>query len=209
MLLSQLIKSTIKELRDRNCRYAVAGGIAASIYRKDIRATEDADFLILSEDNSQKAAEDILHKLKLKIGRANLANLTKAQMMNKKRLPTVILVGRADDSKGLGIDFILPSMPWALSALERAQTNLLNIGFGEIPIVTKEDLIISKCFSYNNAPKRIKDLDDLISIFEFQREFDLSYLCGELDRLKLPIPKEVYDIAPKALRVLSKRLKGI
>ena len=66
--------------------------------------------------------------------------------MNKKREPAAIIVGRAGELD-VGVDFILPEMPWFESAITRAQANQLDFGFGEIPCITLEDMIIAKLFA--------------------------------------------------------------
>ena len=49
------------------CRFAVAGGIVANIYRKDIRTTLDVDFLFFTENDVDKAANEVLSKLGLSV----------------------------------------------------------------------------------------------------------------------------------------------
>ncbi len=207
MNLDDIFEYAVKELHERKCKFAVAGGITSSVYRSEVRLTMDADILIYSGSDSQKIAEEILNKINYSVSSATIANLSPAPRMNKKSLPTLIIVGRPKDKGDIGLDFILPDMPWFPKAISRAQDNLIDFGFGKIPCLTIEDFIISKLFAYQLAPKRIKDLDDLTSVFQKKSKLDLSYLCAELERLKIGIPKELYQIAPKALRVLSKRMK--
>ncbi len=208
MNLGDIFEYAIKELQERKCEFAVAGGLTSSVYRSEVRLTMDADILIYSGSDSQKVAEEILKKINYSASPATIANLSPAPRMNKKSLPNLIIVGRPKLQGDIGLDFILPDMPWFPKAITRAQNNLIDFGFGKIPCLTIEDFIISKLFAYQLSPKRIKDLEDLTSVFQKDAKLDLSYLCAELERLKIGIPKELYQIAPKALRVLTKRING-
>ncbi|MDC0359026.1 nucleotidyl transferase AbiEii/AbiGii toxin family protein [Oligoflexia bacterium] len=208
MELGELLVKAVRELRDRNCTFALAGGLVASVYRTQTRTTTDADFLIYTEDGSQQVAEEIIKKFGFSVGRATLAQLSKAPRMNKSSLPVLILVGRDLSDSDSGLDFILPDMPWFEPALDRAQTNRLDFGFGPIPALTPEDIVISKVYAIQNDNSRYTDKSDIQQIFGSQQTLDLGYFAAEMDRLKLHLPKDLEGEAPKAIRVLSKRIRN-
>ena len=196
------ILSTLKQviflLEKEKCTFAIAGGFLASLYRKDLRYTEDLDFLLFSE--SYLESVKIIHRqLKLETSLVKLHQLKRLPMMNKKSQPALIAVGRSK-SNSIGVDFILPEMPWFSLALERAQSNLIDFGAGSIPALTIEDLIIAKVFA-----GRHKDIDDLISIFEAEHTLNQTYLYDNLKKLNLNLPKDVLKILPKKMARVFKK----
>ena len=194
-----LLQKTVETLKSNGVSFALAGGIVASIYRDQARFTEDIDLLFVS-DSAEKDATKILKQLGYEVTLVKLHQLKRLPMMNKKRAPALIAVGRST-AQMYGVDFVLPSMPWVEKALQRAQHNALDFGFGPIPCITVEDMILAKAFA-----GRRKDDDDLISIFSAEPVFDLIYIAAEMTRLKFSFSKEVLEFAPKALKkVLAKK----
>ena len=130
----------------------------------------------------------------------------------KHALPPVqIVVGRMPRAPiALGLDLILPEMPWVKDAVEHAQGNLTDFGIGQsIPALTREDLIISKLHSYQDKKTRYKDLDDLKEIFSSGTDLDLDYLTSKMEELKLSIPDPLREFCHhKILRVSRKLSKG-
>ena len=193
-----LLKETVTLLDSSNYKYALAGGLVASIYRKEKRFTEDIDFLLYS-DRCEESSRELLKELGYNVRFVKLHELKKAPMMNKKSHPPLIAVGRSNE-KGLGVDFILPNMPWFSSALERAQSNLLDFGFKKIPCITVEDVIIAKVFA-----GRSKDEDDISSILENRINLDLEYLISELRRLEIKVSREFIKRSSKEMRKILKK----
>lgn len=105
------------------------------------------------------------------------------------------------------IHFVLPKVPWFEEALARAQFNMIDFGFGPIPCLTKEDVVVSKLYSLRNDPMRFNDLDDLKSIFKAQLQMDIAYICGQMQKLELSVPNSLKEIAPKPMRLTSKRIR--
>lgn len=199
MNLSELFKATVEELQRLQCKFAVAGGLAASLYREQSRTTFDADFLFLANGLEVKKGRELLEKLNLGVGEVKLHQLTRSPQMNKKSKETFILVGRKG-KENPGVDLLLPPFPWFEKAINRAEANKFDFGFGKIPTVTPEDMILTKL--YANRPK---DVDDIISIFESGKELDLTYLAGEISRMQLTLPKDALQVAPKALKRFAKK----
>ncbi|MBI2342838.1 MAG: hypothetical protein HYV02_00645 [Deltaproteobacteria bacterium] len=119
-----------------------------------------------------------------------------------------MIVGREEKNKSaIGLDFILPDMPWFACGLSRAEQNNVDFGFGKLPCLTVEDLILSKLFLFANDKTRFNDLDDLQSIFLAEQPLDLAYLSGQMRRLCLDIPVPIHEMAPSVLKLVSKKIK--
>lgn len=118
-----------------------------------------------------------------------------------------MIVGRKEgDPSAIGLDFILPEMPWFESALARAERNNIDFGFGKVACLTVEDVILSKFYSWKNDQTRFNDLDDLKSIFSANHPLDLAYLAGQMQRLALTVPQPIKKMVPNVLNLVSRRL---
>lgn len=184
------LKDTVQSLEKLDCQYCLIGGHAASLYRKTERFTKDVDFAVIAKpaSKSREMAEECIKSMGLKF-MAGFVPLGK----NEKKRKSVCFVCSAPDGKELKgiIDILLPELPWVKNAIARAQDNLINLGFANVPVITPEDLIISKCYSYNNSPDRFQDLDDIKEILISGLEIDLNYIFTTLEKLELKVPKEV------------------
>lgn len=89
------------------------------------------------------------------------------------------------------VGILLPELPWLVSAVDRAQHNKIDLGFGKIPVITPEDLIISKSYALENSPDRFQDLDDLKQILENREDLDFDYLREAMSEIGVEIPKPV------------------
>lgn len=206
----EFFAAVVKALKKEKVRYALAGGLVASLYRLEERLTKDLDFLILSESGSHRKAMQIISTFGLKPNVIRKADLEGGPLfaIRRKNTPPWIVAGRAEgDSSRIGLDFILPDMPWFTNALTRAEQNNIDFGFGKIPCLTVEDLIIAKLFSLKNDQTRFADLDDLKSIFLSQRPLDLDYMSGQIQRLGLVVPPPLKEVAPKSIQLVSRKRK--
>jgi hypothetical protein len=97
------------------------------------------------------------------------------------------------------LDILLPDVPWVQEAVERAQSNFIDLGFAMVPVITPEDLIVAKCLSVRNAPDRFQDLDDLKQLFRDVKDLDFDYLRRRFHELSLVIPDAIHPFAPKSL----------
>lgn len=210
MNFTELFQKTVHELKNRKLKFALAGGMAASLYREHPRTTADLDFLIWTANAPEKNAKEIIEKFELKAASATKADLENGPMFAIKRRqgPVLIVVGRLPNDKDApGLDFILPDMPWFYSALERAQTNLRDFGFGDIPCLSAEDIIISKFYSLSNDSSRTDDLSDLRSIFKTRQELDMVYISNQMRKMKILLPKAFSKEAPPILRKADKEIR--
>lgn len=128
--------------------------------------------------------------------------------IKKKNTTPYIIAGRAKkDERKIGLGFILPDMPWFEEAIKRAAFNKIDFGFGPVPCITKEDVIISKLYSLKNDQKRFNDLDDLKSILTSGHEIDIPYICGQMQKLELLVPEVLKEIVPKPIMLTSKKIR--
>jgi hypothetical protein len=209
MTLIHFFKEVVKALKAKDVEYALAGGLVASLYRENERTTNDLDFLIFSEMETQKIASTIIKQFALEPHIIRKADLEGGPLFAIKRKNTTpyIIAGRADQK--IGLDFILPTMPWFEEAIRRAKLNQIDFGFGPIPCLTKEDVIISKLYALRNDSSRFNDLDDLKSILKSPAEIDMAYICGQMQKLNLSIPESLKNHAPKPMLLTSKRVRRL
>lgn len=200
MKLQEFFKQVRDELEKRNISYAMAGGFVASVYRKEPRATEDLDFFILAKTYEDGIATELIDFFGLKIHFMRKADLEGGPIfaIKNKNTPINMIVGRSNEKPGL--DLILSNIKWSEGVMERAQANKVDFGFGPIPCLTVEDILIAKFYSFANNNTRFKDLDDIQSIFEADNDLDYNYILGRLHELNLWIPKEVEQSTPEELK---------
>jgi hypothetical protein len=207
--LLELFEKSYQRLEQESVQYALCGGFAANLYRDENRFTGDVDYVLSSDDDEIKLSKSIITSFGLTPKALRLAELSQAPMMNKKQSPFVVVVGRdPDDKNAPGLDFLLSTNKWAETAIERAQHHRIEVEFGAVPVITREDVIIAKAIAANNKV-RYKDLDDLQSILRSSEKIDYQYLCGQFDAHKLSLPRDLERNAPQALKVASKRNRRV
>jgi hypothetical protein len=202
MDIDQLFYQVVNTLKQRKVLFAVAGGIAVSLYRKEKRTTMDLDFLLLADD-SLECAKEIILEFGLKPAIARQADLAGGPMVaiKKKSTPPYIVVGRnPEDPESFGIDFLLPNIPWFHQALNRAQDNQIDFGQSTVPVLTIEDIILAKLSALKDKPRQFKHLDDLQSIFSKTQEINLIYLRAQMTQLQLVFAKNLFPNIPKILQ---------
>lgn len=201
----KLLSLLVPHLERFKGQYAVAGGLAASLYRERPRLTNDIDIALDTggSDKSKSAAMSLLKELQLKPSLGWIAGGSAALGS-----PIALVIGHAEgDEYGASIDFLLPAFPWLAPALSRAQENMIDFGFAVLPTLTPEDLIIAKAFALSLEPNRFQDLDDLQSIFSNEQDLDRLFLVRELERLKLSLPTQLASILPLSLKRLARTAK--
>lgn len=213
MKLEALFKSTVRELTERRIMFAVAGGFATGLYRREPRVTMDIDISILTESRALQAAQEVIRAVGLEPGIAREADPAGGPMFTIRRGRTkpCMVVGRPPGDPSGGVDILLPAIPWVENAVGRAQDNKVDFGFGPVPALTLEDAILSKLWALTSAQLRAKDLDDIQSIFEGEYEPDLAYLSGQMRRLELTVPRKAEPFLPdtvlKVLRDIARSRK--
>lgn len=197
----------IERLKKEKLKFALAGGLASSTYRKNKRTTDDLDFLIYSESGTEARAREILTDFGLEIREARKANLEGGprHAIKRKSSPLYILIGRKEGL--VGIDFILPDMPWFQRALERAQSNQLKFGNLNLPCLSVEDVLIAKFYSLSNDSTRFSDADDIKAIFESQPNIDMGYMVSQMLELTIGVPLSVEKLVPLQILKASKKMR--
>ena len=191
MSLEALFKAAVAELRKRDVLFAVAGGFAAALYRDQPRLTLDVDLGIAAESAALETAVSVVESIGLQAGIVREADLVGGPLFAIRQGNTApcIVVGRTPgEPSGNGVDILLPAIPWMADAIGRAQPNGVDFGFGTVPILTLEDVIISKLFALRAVPIRAKDLDDLQSVFAAGHGIDRAYLSGQMRRFGIAVP---------------------
>jgi Nucleotidyl transferase AbiEii toxin, Type IV TA system len=209
MNLSEQLKAVVELLQASNVRYALAGGLVASLYRQTVRMTADVDFLIFSGAHSEAQAKKILKARGLEISEVRKAQLEGGPQhaIKSRSTPILLIAGRPIESgTSVGVDFLLPGFPWFQIALERAEENYVDFGFGKIPCLTAEDIVLSKLYSISNRSDRFQDFDDIQDIFLADRKLDLNYLSSKMRELRLKIPSQLKNCVPDILRKTSRSL---
>lgn len=208
MTLEVLFKQAVEALRQRDVPFAVAGGFAMDLYRREPRLTMDVDLAILAKHAGVKTAKAVVESLGLKAGIVREADLVGGPLfaVRRRRSRPCMIVGRPPDNpSGEGVDILLPSIPWVESALNRARVNEVDFGFGPVPALTLEDAILSKLHALPRL--RAKDMDDLQSIFEAQHEIDIPFLVGQMQRFGVDIPRQAEPFLPDWLVKLSRDIR--
>ena len=207
MSLEALLHSATDALRARNVPFAVAGGLAADLYRQEPRVTMDVDLVILLESGARETAVAVVESLGLEAAVARQADLAGGPLFAIRRKSTApcMIVGRpAGTSSGEGVDILLPAMCWVADAVHRAQENPVDFGFGPVPALTVEDVVLSKLFALTGSRVRAKHLDDLQSIYEAAPDIDVAYLDGQMRRFDITVPREAEPFLEEQLLKISR-----
>lgn len=199
----KLLEEIVFYLAKHEANFALAGGLAASLYRTKPRLTNDVDIALVlgSEKTSKEFARKIFKEAGYKV---SLGWITSNDKRNVKPISLVIGQPSKNDLES-SVDFILPNLPWVERAVKRAADNIIDFGFAKIPTLTPEDLIIAKAFALELDPSRFQDLDDIKSIFQAKNELDYAYLLAEFERHELRLAKALREHVPKALSRLVER----
>ena len=207
MSLDELFRAAVLELRERNVLFAVAGGFAADLYRHDPRLTMDVDLVILTKSQGTETAVSVIEALGLRAGIARKADLAGGPLfaIRKRNTEPCMIVGRPfGEASAQGVDILLPAIPWVTDAVQRAQANAVDFGFGPVPALTLEDVILAKLYALGAARLRAKDLDDLQSIFEAGHQVDVPYVAGQMRRFEITIPSAAQPFLPDTVLQLSR-----
>lgn len=183
------LKITAATLARYNCPWAICGGIAACVYRTTPRYTADIDIAII--DTVTHKAKDVASIVAKELGLAPIAGFVTDQF-GKLLNGQALVMGRYDVKGGyVGIDFLLPLIPWVTAAVNNAQNNLIDYGFAKLPTLTPEDLIIAKLFALQGTPERKFDLDDIEDTLRTSIKLDLDYLNKALTSYNLIVPPSI------------------
>lgn len=194
MKLFDDLKIACNELAQWPGCWALCGGVAAAIYRDIPRFTADIDFVIA--DHPDKPAKDIAEQVTRTLSLKPIAGFITDEGGRLISGQALVMGRRDTTSRYVGIDFLLPVLPWIPGAVLRAQSNLLDFGFAKLPTITVEDLLVAKLYAFQGTPSRVTDLDDIRSILQAQTGIDMSYIRSQMTLLSLHSIPEI-DAFPK------------
>ncbi|MBT3192256.1 MAG: hypothetical protein HN341_06845 [Verrucomicrobia bacterium] len=160
-----------------------------------------------AEHHALQTAKRIMKNLGLEAGVAREADLAGGPLLAIQRRSTkaCMVVGRPKgEPSGVGVDLILPTMPWVTGAVERAQENTVDFGFGLLPVLILEDLVLSKLWALGAAQVRAKDLDDLQSIFDAGHNIDIPFIAEHMHRLNITVPRAAEPFLPDIILKISR-----
>ncbi|WP_182871405.1 DUF6036 family nucleotidyltransferase [Rhodopirellula sp. JC639] len=166
-MLIEVLAKFAGELEARNYRYALIGGLAASI-RGRIRATEDIDLIALCNLDD---ALDLVESL----GNCGFSPL----LENYEQVArSALLIPVIDRSSGIQLDLAIGLSGFEKDIVERADPMIFE--GHEIFVATPEDLVVLKTLA-----GRARDLDDVKGIVEVLGErFDWQYCLAAAKRLE-------------------------
>ncbi len=190
MKLLEIIKRMARAFNKERCEYCLIGGHAASLYRSRERFTRDVDFALVAKPAraSQKIALKAIESIGLK---PVLGFIPAGKNEHTRKSIRLVTSAPAKGSTTGIVDILLPELPWIPEAVKRAQYNLVDLGFAEVPVITPEDLILAKSYALHNSPDRFQDLDDLKEIMTNIKDLDFDYVRERLRVLQLKIPAAV------------------
>lgn len=202
MSIKERFKAAVNELSERGIPYAVAGGLAAGLYRDAPRMTMDIDLAVALNEGEEQRAVEVVKALGLKPGILRKAELDGGPLFAIKRnsTPPCMIVGTVVDSPvHEGVDLLLPAIPWVRVAVLRSRDNTVDFGFGPQPVLTAEDVLVSKLYATHRARARPGDLDDIQSICAAQNDLNLPYVAGRIQELNMRISSTALPFLPEPL----------
>ena len=165
-----------KELEARNLRYALIGGLAASI-RGRVRATEDVDLILMC---SLDQALDFVESLR----QSDFAPL----IDNYQEIArSALLIPVVQQTSGTQLDLAIGLSGFEHEIVERADPMMINDV--EIFVATAEDLLLLKLLA-----GRPQDLQDIEGIVEIQSDrIDWQYCVETAKRLEAAVSIDLVE----------------
>lgn len=183
-------KKVVEILQEYNGSWAVCGGVAASIYRKESRFTNDIDIALI--DHNGTSAEQIALEITKKLGYKEIIGFLPDIHNPNQQIKGLICCRNDNNESFIGIDFLLPIIPWIEKAVTTAQDNKVDYGFELIATITPEDLIIAKLIALKNTPNRKYDEDDIIEILKSQK-LNIDYINEQILTYKLDLSLDMKE----------------
>lgn len=187
MKLFSVLKQVVQLLEPHNGSWAICGGVAASVYRDTPRYTGDIDIVLL--DRPLLTAQQIAEQIASALGYEPIAGFLTDQKGELIKAQALVVGREQNDTGFLGLDFLLPVLPWVSDAVTRAQSNKFDFGFSLLPTITIEDLCIAKLFAVQGTPDRVIDMDDLIAMTRSAKSFDRAFFENRVTRYGLRVPE--------------------
>lgn len=166
--------------------YMVIGGLANLVWGEP-RTTLDIDVTVDIEDVGTRAFATLVREVGDPLPDDPVAFAERTRVL-PVRTP-----------EGVGVDFVLATLPFEIAAIGRART--VRIADTDVRVCTPEDLIVHKIVS-----ERPRDHEDIVGVLKRQREvLDLAWLDSTVDALAAglgePAVAERYRLAKGAAGV--------
>jgi hypothetical protein len=155
MTIEAALRRIVADLRAQRCRFAVVGGLAASV-RGEPRTTRDVDLAVAVADDRE--AEAIVRGLLLR-GYRVLSQLEH----ETGRLATVRLVPpRSSEADFVVVDLLFASSGIEVDVVDRAEVVELGPELS-VPVARRDHMVAMKVLSHH-PQRRGKDRDDVLSM---------------------------------------------
>ena len=165
--LIEALANFTKELENRDLRYALIGGLAASI-RGRIRATEDVDLILMC---SLETALNLVESL-------SQSEFTPLLDNYEEVARSALLIPLKQRDTGIQLDLAIGLSGFEQEIVERADPMMIDNN--EIFVATAEDLLLLKMLA-----GRPQDLQDVDGIVEIQAgRIDWQYCIATAKRLE-------------------------
>ena len=169
-MLIEVLAKFARVLQTRNVRYALIGGLAASI-RGRIRATEDLDLILLCSLEEALALVESL-------GESGFSPLIEGYEQVAR---SALLIPMIDSASGIQLDLAIGLSGFEKEIVERADPMIFE--GHEIFVATPEDLVLLKILA-----GRPRDLQDVEGIVEIQaKQLDWQYCLAVAKRFEAAV----------------------
>lgn len=163
--LIQMVKDVARAFSRRGVQHAVAGGMAVSAHGHP-RATKDVDFLI--DSRTVESASAALEEL----GFSRLPDASGAGFMRFVRHPLAELPELTE-----WVDLLCASQPVGRSLLQQATEHPIPWQGSLLAVVSVEGLILMKLIACVDAPARLQDRVDILTLLRGEPgRIDLGWL---------------------------------
>lgn len=163
--LIDALKIASRLLQSQGIAHALLGGMAANLYRREARATQDVDLGIVASPAELVAVVEAFRK-------AGWQPEVRAKKAEALRLAHTDLPR---------IDLLIAGTPFEESAIARAAT--LTIDGQEMTIVTPEDLVVYKLIA--GRARDYEAVGAILNMSENLSQIDGAYVLGWLDQFGL------------------------
>lgn len=175
-LLIEVLAKFADELETRNFRYALIGGLAASM-RGRVRATEDLDLILLCNLDEALA-------LVQSLGESDFSTLLEDY---EEVARSALLIPLIDQASGIQLDLAIGLSGFEKEIVERADPMIFE--GQEVFVATPEDLVVLKTLA-----GRPQDLQDVRGIVDIQGgKLDWQYCLAAAKRLESAVDIDLVE----------------
>lgn len=192
----EFVVKVLSYLKESKLNFVVAGEMAASIYRKELKLVNEVKILLdIGEQELDKLSLAISKTLKLSI-----------ESLSKERIS---FKAKGEDMPPLKV--VLESASERKQQLfDRSLVNLLEFNGDHYSVLRPEDSILELSLDYQENKDELLKVDDIQNIFASRLKLDLSYLLSKLRLFALPFHvaalEEAPEIVAKASREAARQL---